>query len=476
MTATPKQPVWFLLTRHWLSLVGVALVTTAGLSWLFVLPAQIRGHVDNPYIGIVLFLILPIVFFAGLALIPIGVYLSRRQIEQGLTDTTFDRKAALERLAWFFGATTVANLLIGTQVTYRAVEHMETPQFCGGTCHTMHPEFAAYQNSPHSRVECVECHVAPGAGGWISSKAAGMRQLVETVLNTTPKPIPSAIESDRLIPARETCENCHWPQKFAGVTLRVINKYAEDEANTRTQTVLLMLVGGSRTAGIHGAHFGPGVHIRFAASDAARQTIPWVEYRNTVTGTTVTFVSSGSPPDSSTPKYDMQCVDCHNRPTHTFELPDRAMDRAMALGDLPVTLPYLKKKGLELLKAEYRTSQEASEKLPVSLVSFYQQNYPDLYAKRSEDIQQASKAVLAIYNRNVFPDLKVSWGTYPNNLGHTDFPGCFRCHDGSHATADGTAIKQDCDVCHQPLATDEASPEILKTLGLDERISKVQKQ
>jgi len=477
MTAPPKQPVWFLLTRHWLSLLGVALVTTAGISWLFVLPAQIRGHVDNPYIGIVFFLILPMVFFAGLALIPIGVYLSRRQIQRGLTDgATFDRKAALERLAWFFGATTVANLLIGTQVTYRAVEHMETPQFCGGTCHTMHPEFAAYQNSPHSRVECVECHVAPGAGGWISSKASGLRQLVETVLNTTPKPIPSAIESDRLIPARETCENCHWPQKFAGVTLRVINKYAEDEANTRTQTVLLMMVGGSRTAGIHGAHFGPGVHIRFAASDPARQTIPWVELRNTVTGTTETFVSSGSPPDSSTPKYDMQCVDCHNRPTHTFDLPDRALDKALALGDLPVTLPYLKKKGLELLKAEYRTSQEASEKLPVSFVSFYQQNYPDLYTKRSQDIQRASQAVLAIYNRNVFPDLKVSWGTYPNNLGHTDFPGCFRCHDGSHATADGKAIKQDCDVCHQPLAMDEASPEILKTLGLEERISRVQKQ
>ncbi|HTS56442.1 MAG TPA: NapC/NirT family cytochrome c [Terriglobales bacterium] len=476
MTAPPKQPVWFLLTRHWLSLVGVALVTTAGISWLFVLPAQIRGHVDNPYIGIVFFLILPIVFFAGLALIPIGVYLSRRQIQQGLTGTTFDRKAALERLAWFFGATTLANVLIGTQVTYRAVEHMETPQFCGGTCHTMHPEFASYQNSPHSRVECVECHVAPGAGGWISSKAAGMRQLFETVLNTTPRPIHSAIESGRLVPARETCENCHWPQKFAGVTLRVINKYAEDEANTRTQTVLLMMVGGSRTAGIHGAHFGPGVHIRFAPSDAARQTIPWVEYRNTVTGTTETFVSSGSPPDSSTPKYDMQCVDCHNRPTHTFDLPDRALDKALALGDLPVTLPYLKKNGLELLKAEYRTSQEASEKLPVSFVSFYQQNYPDLYAKRSQDIQQASQAVLAIYNRNVFPDLKVSWGTYPNNLGHTDFPGCFRCHDGSHATADGKAIKQDCDVCHQPLAMDEASPEILKTLGLEERISRVQKQ
>ena len=477
MNLAPKRPVWFLLTRHWLSLVGMALVTTAGMSWLFVLPAQIRGHVENPYIGIVFFLILPIVFLGGLALIPIGVYLSRRQIQKGLTDA-FDRKAALERLAWFFGATTLANLLIGTQVTYRAVEHMETPQFCGGTCHTMHPEFEAYQNSPHSRVECVECHVAPGAAGWVSSKAAGMRQLVETVLNTTPRPIPSAIESGRLVPARETCENCHWPKKFAGVTLRVINKYAEDEANTRTQTVLLMMVGGSRTSGIHGAHFGPGVHIRFAASDAVRQTIPWVEYRNTVTGDTLTFLNSGSSLDSvqPLPKYEMQCVDCHNRPTHTFDLPDRAMDRAMALGDLPVTLPYLKKKGLELLKAEYRTSQEAAEKLPVSLVSFYQQNYPDLYAKRSQDINQAGQAVLAIYNRNVFPDLKVSWGTYPNNLGHTDFPGCFRCHDGSHATADGKAIKQDCDSCHQPLATDEASPEILKTLGLEERISKVQKQ
>jgi len=476
MNLAPNRPVWFLLTRHWLSLLGIALVTTAGISWLFVLPAQIRGHVENPYIGIVFFLILPIVFFAGLALIPIGVYLSRRQIRQGLTDAAFDRKAALGRLAWFFGATTLANVLIGTQVTYRAVEHMETPQFCGGTCHTMHPEFAAYQNSPHSKVECVECHVAPGASGWISSKAEGIRQLFETVLNSAPRPIPSAIESDRLVPARETCENCHWPQKFAGVTLRVINKYAEDETNTRTQTVLLMMVGGSRTAGIHGAHFGPGVHIRFAASDRARQTIPWVEYRNTVTGDTETFVSSGSSLDPAKPKTDMQCVDCHNRPTHTFDLPDRALDKALALGDLPITLPYLKKKGMELLKAEYRSSQEAAEKLPVAFVSFYQQNYPELYAKRSQDINQAGQAVLAIYNRNVFPGLKVSWGTYPNNLGHMDFPGCFRCHDGSHATADGKTIKQDCDACHQPLATDEASPEILKTLGLEERISKVQKQ
>jgi hypothetical protein len=476
--ATKSQPAWFVLTRHWLSLAGVALVTTAGISWLFVLPQQIRGHVSNPYIGIIVFLILPIVFFLGLALIPIGVYLSKRQIREGLPDTGFDRRAALHRLGWFFGVLTLMNLIIGTQVTYRAVEHMETPQFCGATCHTMHPQFAAYQNSPHSRVECVECHVAPGAAGWISSKAAGTRQLIETVLNTYRRPIPSALESNRLVPARETCENCHWPQAFGGERLRVFSKYADDEANTRTQTVLMMMVGGGKVAGIHGAHVGPGVHIRYAAPDGARQTIPWVEYRNTTTGTVQTFVSSDSKPDSlkALPKYDMQCVDCHNRPTHTFDLPDRAMDKALALGDIAVTLPYIKKKGVELLKTNYNSSQEAADKLPRELVAFYQQNYPDLYAKRSQDINQAGQAILAIYNRNVFPDMKVTWGTYANNLGHTDFPGCFRCHDGSHATGDGKSITQDCSTCHEPLAVDEASPEILKTLGIAERISNVQKQ
>jgi len=475
---TNKRPAWFLLTQHWLSLLGVALVATALISWLFVLPQQIRGHVDNPYVGIVVFLVLPAIFFAGLALIPIGVYLSKRQVRKGLAEGTFDRKPALQRIAWFLGATTLLNILIGTQVTYRAVKHMETPQFCGATCHTMNPELAAYQNSPHSRVECVECHVAPGAAGWISSKTNGIRQLTETVLKTSPIPIPSALESNRLVPARETCENCHWPQKFAGVRLRVFSKYAEDEANTRSETVLLMLVGGNRTSGIHGAHLGPGVHIRFAAADAARQTIPWVEYRNTDTGDVRTFVNPETPPDSAKalPKFDMECVDCHNRPTHTFDLPERAMDKALTLGDIPVTLPYIKRKSVELLKANYATSTEAAAKLPTALVSFYQQNYPDLYARRSEDIHQAGGAVLAIYNRNVFPELKVSWGTYPNNLGHMDFPGCFRCHDGSHTSGNGETITQECNSCHEPLAMDEVSPEILKTLGIAERISKLQKQ
>ena len=477
MSATTRtRPVWFLLTQHWLSLVGTALFATALFSWLFVLPLQIRGHASNPYLGIIVFLVLPVLFFAGLALVPVGVYLGKRRIREGLAQPEFDRKSALRRIAWFFIVVTLINILIGTQLTYRAVSYMETPQFCGASCHSMKPELAAYRNSPHSRVECVDCHVAPGAVGWINSKTNGLHQLVATVFNTSPRPIPSALESNRLIPARETCEHCHWPQEFGGARLRVFSKYAEDEANTRSETVLMMMVGGNRITGIHGSHFGPGIHIRYAASDPARQTIPWVEYRNSATGDFRRFAAADPPSDSALATHEMQCVDCHNRPTHTFELPERAMDKALAFGEIPVALPFIKKKSVELLKTNYASSQEAAEKLPAALVSFYQENYPEVYTKRTEDIRRAGHSVLAIYQRNVFPELKVSWGTYPNNLGHTDFPGCFRCHDGSHTSADGKTITQDCNTCHEPLAMDEASPEILKTLGIAERIHKIQKQ
>jgi nitrate/TMAO reductase-like tetraheme cytochrome c subunit len=478
MNSSPKLPAWLLLTRHWLSLSGAALVTTAGISWLFVLPLHIRGHVDNPYVGIIVFLVLPAIFFLGLVLIPIGIYLGKRGERSGLEEYSFDRKAALRRLGWFFGVTTCLNLFIGTQFTYRAVKHMETPQFCGQSCHSMAPEFAAYLNSPHARVECVECHVAPGAQGWFASKTAGIRQLFESAFDTYSRPIPSALETNRLVPARETCENCHWPQKFGTTKLRIVTKYAEDEQNTRTQTVLMMMVGGSKFEGIHGKHFGPGIQIRFAATDAKRQNIPWVEYRNTSSGTVQTFVSDGTGPTSleGLSSYEMQCVDCHNRPTHTFESAARGLDNALVLGELPTSLPFVKKKGVELLGVPYKSSADASEKLSAALAGFYRQNYPDLYAKRSADINRAGRAILAVYNRNVFPDLRVTWGTYPNNLGHTDFPGCFRCHDGSHTTTDGKAIVQDCNACHQLLAVDEPFPEILKTLGLEERLSMAQKK
>ena len=477
MNDDPKRPILELLTSHWVSLLGVALVTTAGFSWLFVLPIQLQGHTSNPYIGIVVFIVIPVIFVAGLVLIALGILLARRRIEHGLLAAA-DRRAYIRKLAIFFAVTTAINIVIGTQGTYRAVQHMETVQFCGQSCHVMKPEFTAHQNSPHASVECVNCHVAPGATGWAESKRAGTRQLIDTVFKRVHYPIESAMVSNRLVPSRETCEQCHWAQQFDAPKLRVIFNYKDDASNTKTETVLMMHTGGGNLGGIHGKHFGPGVEIHYAASDATRQTIPWVEYRNRNTNDIRTFLAGGSTAESVAhlPRYQMQCVDCHNRPTHTFELPERAVDRALGLGQISVTLPFVKKKAVELLKAKYSSNEEASSSIPAALARFYQQSNPSISSQRSGDIANAGTAIAAIYNRNVFPDLKVTWGTYPNNLGHTDFPGCFRCHDGSHSSADQKmTITQDCNTCHEPLAVDEAAPEVLKTLGLADRIASLQK-
>jgi len=306
---------------------------------------------------------------------------------------------------------------------------------------------------------------------------SGMRQLVEVIFNSHPRPIPSAIETDKLVPARETCEKCHWPEKFVSARLKVIPRFAEDEANTASQTVLMMMVGGSLMPGIHGSHFGPGVEIRYAASDRKRQKIPWVEYRNTMKGQTRSYLASDATAgvEKGLPMYTMQCVDCHNRPTHAFDLPDRAVDKAMTVGLLPATLPFLKKKGVELLKANYASNDEAERRIPVELAAYYRQAYPAIASEREADVGAAAKVLVRIYDTNVFPDLGVSWGQYPNNLGHEAFPGCFRCHDEEHKTADGKTITQDCGVCHEAVATEESSPEVLKTLGLEARILALRK-
>jgi len=471
------RPFLILVTSHWLSLLGAGLVGTALISWLFVLPLQARGHVDNPYIGIVVFMVIPMILVAGLVMVPAGVFLARRRARQQLAERIVDRPVAIRRLLVLGGVVTFINVVVGTQGTYRAVEHMESVQFCGQTCHVMTPEFRAHAVSPHARLQCVDCHVGEGARGWLQSKAAGTRQLIEVMFNSYPRPIPSAMEADKLVPSRETCETCHWTEKFASTRLRVIPTFAEDEANTASQTVLMMMVGGSLTRGIHGSHFGPGVEMHYRASDKKRQKIPWIEYRDTRNGETRAYMAADATADTikDLPRYQMQCVDCHNRPTHSFELPDRAVDNAMALGQLPTTLPFLKKKGVELLKGAYASNDEAATRIPADLAAYYRDAYPAIASTRAADVTAAATTLAGIYNRNVFPDLAVGWGLYPNNLGHQAFPGCFRCHDEEHKTAGGKTITQDCGVCHEAVAMDESSPEVLKTLGLDARILALRK-
>src|SRR5580692_5155069 len=204
------RPVLLLLSSHWLSMLGAALVTLAGFSWLFVLPLNFRGAgVNNAYIGLLIFIAIPIVFFAGLILIPIGIALAKHMLTRNL-DEIENRRTAWRRAGIFFGVMTVANVVIASQLSYRAVEHMDTIQFCGQTCHVMKPEFTAHAaQAPHQAVACAECHIAPGATGWLKAKMNGTSQLVAVVLNNYPRPIESAMEDNKLVSSAETCEHCH---------------------------------------------------------------------------------------------------------------------------------------------------------------------------------------------------------------------------------------------------------------------------
>lgn len=454
-----------------ISLTGVVLVTIATVTWLLFLPVTLRGGVMHPYFGIIVYLLLPGVFMVGLLLIPLGIYLrKRRSRAAGMYPADFPpldlRNPELQRLAMFVLVTTVLNIIIAGQFTYSAINYMDSVSFCGQTCHTvMQPEFTAYQGSPHARVECVNCHIGAGASWFVRSKVSGVGQVVAVALHNYPRPIPVPVRNLR--PARETCETCHWPQRFGGDRLRDIPTYASDEQNTLTHTVLMMHIGGGQNRlGIHGRHLGEGVRVRYYPSDDRRQTIPWVEY--TASGQTAVYAVSGTAKPDESRLRTMDCMDCHNRPTHIFQMPERAIDQAMYAGEMSSTLPFLKQQAVERLKKTYATRDEAARSIPSAFEAFYKNKYPQIYEQRHDDVAQAGQRVLAIYNRNVFPEMNITWGTYANNIGHTDFNGCFRCHDEIHAAADGKTITQDCTACHSMVAVDEKQPKILADLGVEQ--------
>ncbi len=461
------------LSSNGLSLAGVVLVTTATVLWIYLLPILVRGEVEHPYVGILIFMGLPGVFFSGLGLIPLGIFLRfRRERRKGIYPADFPpldfKSPALRRLLIFIAVATAVNVLIGGQLVYSAVNYADSVTFCGQTCHTvMRPEFTAYQHSPHARVACVACHIGPGASWFVRSKLSGVHQVFAVTFHTYDRPIPTPVSNLR--PARETCEACHWPDRFAGDRLVVIPHYADDEKNSLTKNVLLMHIGGGEGASqsIHGAHVGPGVTIRYG-SDATRQKILWVEYSDPRAGKKALYIDSSVDPKTvnTASGRQMDCIDCHNRPTHIYRLPGEALDRALASGDLPPALPFIKKEGVELLQGNYPTQDAAGQAIPAALLAFYQKNYPAAVAGQKADIDKASAALVAIYQQNVFPQMKVTWGTYPNNLGHTDFPGCYRCHGKLQNAEGGKKVPKHCDTCHNVLAQDEADPKILQDMGL----------
>jgi len=467
----------YYFSQNTISLIGVVLTTSTALTlvafWIydFVLPGP-----PHPYVGLLIFLILPGFFILGLLLIPLGILLRRKHLrDTGQLPHVYpeiDLKIPMVQHSFLFiGAATFLNVMIFSFAAYRGVSYMDSTTFCGKTCHTvMAPEYSAYQNSPHSRVECVECHIGPGAGWFVRSKLSGLRQVFAVTFHTYSRPIPSPVKYLR--PARETCEQCHWPQRFSGDKFILKMNYKDDEKNTPLTTALIVKIGGRQangSVGIHGRHLDSGSRIHYISTDTERQVIPVVYYTDDQ-GRTVEFDST----DIKVTKEElakgehrsMDCIDCHNRPTHAFELPENAVDLRISRGLISQDLPYVRKKAVELLKVNYPDRDTAQKQIVEGIESFYRTNYPDVYNGKRALVEQSADNVAKIYLRNIFPDMNVGWGVHPNNLGHNDFPGCFRCHDGSHTSADGQTISNDCSACHNLLAVQEENPKVLKDLGL----------
>jgi len=454
-----------------ISLAGGAITSASGVTMVGYWLVEMFGRPnDNPYLGIIFFLMLPALFIGGLVLIPIGVFLRRRVLQKAgqipaefpkidLNDRIFRHGLDIVLLA------TIVNLLVVSIATYRGAAYMDSPQFCGQSCHVMHPEYTAYKISAHSHVACVDCHIGTGAEAYFSAKVNGTKQLVEVTLHRYPTPIPSPVTSLR--PARVICEGCHTPARFVGEKLLVKSNFADDQQNSETQTVLVLHLGGedslSHLSGIHGVHLN---RMEYVATDSTRTTIPWVQRQN-ADGSETVFTSSalnGAMPQGE--RRTMDCIDCHNLASHTFVTAEEAINRAMADGSISPELPWVHKEGLQLLNATYASQAEAREKIPAQLEAFYRTQHPEVLPAKAALVKSAGEGLVTLYSQNVFPDMKVTWGTHPNNIGHMNYPGCFRCHDGDHTAKGGKLITQDCANCHNLLAVDETKPKVLADLGI----------
>jgi NapC/NirT cytochrome c family protein len=464
----PKPPSLF---RNYISLVGGAIVIASLVSVALLFLIEITSKGENPYLGILTYIILPSILIFGMVVVMVGRMIERRRRHRASPSETaaylkLDLNDPGSRRA-FFVFLLVTFLFVSASAfgSYRGYEYTESVNFCGQTCHTvMKPEYTAYLAGAHARVGCVACHVGPGAGWYVRSKISGAYQLYSVAFNKYPKPITTPVHNLR--PAQETCEQCHWPEKFFGQQMKVFNRYGYDEKNTlRQRRMLINVGGGSPKAGpVSGIHWHMNIanEINYISIDDHRQVIPWVRVKDRQGNVTEYFDRSRPlTPDqiANGNKRRMDCVDCHNRPAHVFLPPDNAVDQAFVAGRLDPSLPFLKKQSVEVLSKTYTTTPEAVNAIASSLNDFYRTNYPDVYANKRSSIDGAVTEVQRIFQTYFFPEMKTDWQTHPNNIGHLHFTGCFRCHDGEHVSSTGKVITNNCNACHTMIYDSAGRPE-----------------
>jgi nitrate/TMAO reductase-like tetraheme cytochrome c subunit len=446
--------------QNYISLGGTSIVLASLTSIVLLFLIQITSADTTPYLGILTYIILPAGLTFGIFVIFVGVFFERRRrrklsAEQIAAYPILDLSGPRRRrrfLAFVF--VTVLFLFVSAFGSYQAFEYTESVEFCGQRCHTvMKPEFTAYLAGAHARVRCVDCHVGSGADWYVKSKLSGAYQLYSVTFNKYSRPITTPVHNLR--PAPETCEQCHWPEKFFGAQMKVFNRYGNDEHNTLHQRKMLINVGGgSPTNGaVEGIHWHMNIanEVLYIATDDHRQQIPWVQIKGRDGNVTVYTdrrrqLSQDQLATSS--KRKMDCMDCHNRPAHVYLPPDVAVDQSLTAGRIDATLPYIKRQGVEVLSGQYDSTELALAAIDKGIHDFYDINYPDLAAQKRQEISNAIEELQHVFQTYFFPEMKTDWQTHPNNIGHLNSAGCFRCHDGQHVSDTGKVISNDCTICH----------------------------
>lgn len=462
---------------NWISLIGsvIAIISLFMIGFLFSI--SIAFDQGGSYLGLVIYIVLPAFLVIGLLLIPIGMYFhNKRARKSGQTKipewpiVDLNKKTHRNAFTVFVIGSTIF-LFISAIGSYEAFHFTESVEFCGTMCHeVMYPEFTAYQVSSHARVACVECHVGNGADWYVRSKLSGLYQVYAVTMGIYPRPIPTPVQNLR--PARETCEKCHWPEKFYSRKLRQEKHYLSDEENTEWKIDVIMKIGAENSAlgfkeGIHW-HINSDVKIEYIATDNKRQSLPWVKYTNKKTGEEKIYIDEDNMFEEemfdSLEVFTMDCMDCHNRPSHSYQPPAFFVNKAITAGDIPIELPEIKSLSMEICDEEMESMDAAMDYIDSEIRTFYK-DYENI---DSELIERAIAGLQKHYGNNIFPEMKVRWDAYPNNIGHLEFPGCFRCHNDIHVTEEDEVISKECNLCHS--ITSQGSVEEFEVSTINESL------
>jgi nitrate/TMAO reductase-like tetraheme cytochrome c subunit len=441
--------------NNWISAIGGVVAVGALFSFAFLVWMDFTKGDENPYLGIFTYIVAPGFLILGLALAFFGAWAQRRwAIRHAAAPDKwrldFSDRRHRRRLV-MFGAGAVGFIILSAFGSYQTYHYSESTQFCGQVCHdAMNPEFVTYQRGAHARVDCVACHVGSGAQWFLKAKLNGTHQLIAYTLDNYARPIPTPVKNLR--PAADTCAKCHWPDKPRGNVEINYEHFLSDRRNTPYTARLLLHVNKTTPenprGGIHW-HASDTERVEYYATDDKRQEIPWTRVTNLKDGTSRVFrveTFKGEPPADKIRVMD--CLDCHNRPAHVFPAANDSVEAAMLAGKLSLKLPNIKRVAVQALTQKEITTTAAA---PEQIAKFIRSKYTD--AALAAELPGTITAVQEIFSTSFFSERKADWRVYPNNIGHKDWAGCFRCHDDKHKTATGQGVRSsDCASCHTIIA------------------------